>query len=481
MTRIKEKVNPVNHTEILDEAPVGFMFFAPVYDKIGNVDDFKLEYYNKKTDELMGCFLDEEKTFGISEVLRSKEKRYWFDVARRVYDTGEPVQEMMPFDNTCTRRFSRIQITKTAAGLSVFLTDIHDLYQTIEELSDEEKKYRLLFETSLDGIFLTDDDFNIVSFNPRFSALFAYGREAGTVDLSQLFKARERYEEFTERLREKQYVEGFEAILTGSRNSETPCLINCIPVVDEGGKIIFYQGVVRDITLKKRMDRQLVMAEKLSLTGKIARTIAHEVRNPLTNLRLALDQLKDEISGEGDQDFYLDMIERSADRIQQLIDDLLSSSRPKELQLEEHDVRELIDETLVLVADRLNLKDMQLQVRIDEYLPTMKCDKEELKIALLNLLLNAVEAMEPGKGVLTVLTHYNDQQLEIVIRDNGRGMTEEELGHLFEPFYTAKTQGTGLGLTATQNIIRSHQGHIDVLSEPGIGTEFTIRLYSHNS
>jgi two-component system, sporulation sensor kinase E len=475
--KINEKGSDVILHRMLDDAPFGVLYFSPAYDNTGKVKDFKLEMHNKKINELIGCYLQDKRHIFVEDVLNACGETRWLEMCKKVFETGESLSEHVTFDNTGTERTNRLQIEKSGDGLAVYFADIHELHQTIQELGEDEKKYRLLFETSLDGIFLTDVDFNIISFNPKFGSKFLYDVEQPETQLRALFQREEAYELFTRRLREKQFVEEFETNLYNSKGVLLPCVINCIPVVDDQGKVIFYQGVVRDISMKKQAERELVLAGKLSLTGKLARNIAHEVRNPLTNLRLALDQLKDELpEGFDDGNFFIDTILRNADRIQLLINDLLQSSRPKELKVSSENIHNVIDETLTLIRDRLNLKNMQLRVKYDKNVPEVMCDKDQLKIALLNLLLNALEAMESGKGVLSVETRYTGGQLEIVIGDNGCGMTEEELEHLFEPFFTSKQQGTGLGLTNTQNIVRSHHGTLDVLSQEGIGSEFTVRL-----
>ena len=122
-----------------------------------------------------------------------------------------------------------------------------------------------------------------------------------------------------------------------------------------------YQGIIHDLTLRKQAERDMLSAERLSLTGKIARTIAHEVRNPLTNLSLALDQLRSEIPADNESaKLYGDIIERNANRIEQLVGEMLNSSKPKELHLELTSVNEIIDDTLKLAVDRIKLKQIQL-------------------------------------------------------------------------------------------------------------------------
>ncbi|HRP55569.1 ATP-binding protein [Agriterribacter sp.] len=215
--------------------------------------------------------------------------------------------------------------------------------------------------------------------------------------------------------------------------------------------------------------------EKFASTGRIARTIAHEVRNPLTNINLSVDQLRSETdAGEENRNVFYDMITRNSQRINMLITELLDSTKFIELKAEEVSVNDLLEDALQLAEDRLKLNDIKIVKRYSEDICNISVDKEKIKIAFLNIIVNAVEAMEPGKGVLTISTHEQNNKCMVDIEDNGCGMDSETLNKLFEPYYSNKTKGTGLGLTNTENIILSHKGEINVESEPGKGTRFII-------
>jgi signal transduction histidine kinase len=239
---------------------------------------------------------------------------------------------------------------------------------------------------------------------------------------------------------------------------------------------VSYLGVIRDITRKKRAEKQLLQAEKLSMTGKIARSIAHEVRNPLTNLSLALEQLKDEVDNTDDADLYFDIIKRNAGRISKLIDDLMNSSKTREMKLEPVELDKVVNEALQLVKDRLKLKNIKLKTDLEQVNQKLNLDSEQIRNALLNLFINAIEAMEPDKGVLEISTAFNDDEAKIEVRDNGKGIPEKHLNSLFEPFFSNKEKGSGLGLVSVQNIVNAHKGNIDVSSEMGKGTTFTIYI-----
>jgi signal transduction histidine kinase len=232
---------------------------------------------------------------------------------------------------------------------------------------------------------------------------------------------------------------------------------------------------VNDISKRKNAQKELLDAEKLAVTGRVSRTIAHEVRNPLTNIDLSLQQLKEELKTDGEAASpFLDIIGRNSTRINQLITELLNSSKPTQIEVRECNVNDLLDGTLLLAIDRIHLKKIKLVKQYDSNIPVVMLDEEKISTALLNLIINAIEAMEEEKGLLTIRTKNAANRCVIEVEDNGSGISKENLENLFVPFFSRKSKGMGLGLTAAQNIIISHKGTIDVESTVGKGTKFTV-------
>ena len=218
--------------------------------------------------------------------------------------------------------------------------------------------------------------------------------------------------------------------------------------------------------------------EKFAATGRIARTIAHEVRNPLTNINLAAEQLKSEVFPNDENLSHLfEMINRNSGRINQLISDLLNSTKFSELTYTKTAVNHLLDETLKEANDRISLNHVRVIKKYTSGVCDVSVDKERIKIAFLNIIINAVEAMENKQGsVLTLETKEKNDKCQVTISDNGSGLDNEALTRLFEPYFTSKPKGNGLGLANTQNIILNHQGEISVESTKGNGAIFTITL-----
>jgi PAS domain S-box-containing protein len=348
--------------------------------------------------------------------------------------------------------------------------------KVVRELDEKEKRYRSLFERSIDPIFLANEHLRLVDVNESFMKFFNYTKdEALSLTIKSLFADEKDYDYFHATLKAIEQIRDFEVSLASKERAKKGCLINCVFIPDQLSEFCCYQGIVHDLTMRKKAEKDMLVAERLSMTGKIARTIAHEVRNPLTNLTLALDQLKEELPLQNtDVKLYSDIIERNANRIEQLISEMLNSSKPRELNLELTPISEIIEQTLALSIDRINLNQIKLEKNFSENLPRLLVDKEKIKIALLNIVINGVEAMQPGEGVLKIYAGISNGCIVTTITDNGKGIAPEGLEKLFDPFYTDKPGGMGLGLTSTKNILNSHSAEIEVLSVVGEGTTFNI-------
>ena len=221
---------------------------------------------------------------------------------------------------------------------------------------------------------------------------------------------------------------------------------------------------------------ELRSIEKFAASGRIARTIAHEVRNPLTNISLASEQLKEAGIQNEETDILLGMIGRGVSRINQLVSDLLNSTRIEQLEFAPANINQLLNEALALAQDRIELNHIKVEKYYDKNLDEIQVDKEKMKLAFLNIIVNAVEAMKKDIGILEIKTFKQGDKCVIEFKDNGFGMDEETMQKLFEPYFTGKAKGTGLGLTHTQNIILNHKGNIKVHSKQGNGSTFIVTL-----
>jgi len=234
-----------------------------------------------------------------------------------------------------------------------------------------------------------------------------------------------------------------------------------------------------DITDRKRMQEVNAEADRIALTGQITRTVAHEVRNPLTNIHLAVEQLHDEVQDRDEHVLtFFQIIDRNLKRIGTLINQMLESSRKRELNPMTCKLQDILHNAMEHVADRLALHGMKGEVEAAGDLPEMLLDCDLIDLAITNIMVNAVEAMEPGKGLLRTSANRVGDEVLVEITDNGKGIRPEDLGRLFEPFYSGRPGGVGLGLTTSRSILNSHRIKLEVRSAMGEGTTFTLRIPS---
>ncbi len=236
------------------------------------------------------------------------------------------------------------------------------------------------------------------------------------------------------------------------------------------------QGELKTSYTELKVSRDdLVRSEKLAYTGRIAASIAHEIRNPLTNVSMSVRQLKKggRIKPEGLK--HSEIIERNVERINFLITELLNCARPAKLNLQLYDIHQIIKDALI--ADKVKIGSQKIKVaKLFSAKPsTLKIDKEHMGRVLLNLITNAIDAMPDG-GNLTISTEINKDLLLIKVEDAGKGIPEKDIIRIFDPFFSTKPQGVGLGLTTCYQIIVSHGGTIEVKSKVKKGSLFTVSL-----
>ena len=344
---------------------------------------------------------------------------------------------------------------------------------TLHALKANERKYRSIFEKSKDVVFVTDYHLNFIDVNMAIEHLLGYSREEVLkMNISDIIDQAQHKKFLAQSLQHRYEVNDWEVILHTRDDEKKSCTLTITR--EEGDKEEGYlQGIIHDITSLKKIEKANLQGEKLAAAGRLVRTIAHEVRNPLNNITLSIEQMQHDIKDEG-LELYMNIIQRNAKRISDLISELLYTSRPAEHTLEKNVFQNILDDVIAISIDRLTLKKIKLQVSYPNEVQIILADREKLKLALLNIVINAVEAMEEEVGILSINLQQNDKSVVLTISDNGCGISEENISRLFEPYFTQKRNGVGLGLTFTLNILQAHKANIEVTSQPGKGTVFMI-------
>jgi PAS domain S-box-containing protein len=350
-------------------------------------------------------------------------------------------------------------------------------HRMVRRLKQNEMKFRSIFENSHDVIYLTDLDGKILDVNEAASQLFGYTREELLdMNAASLYYNRSDRERFTQELAEKGSCVNFEVILRDIEGNKKYCTLTSNLQRSDDGSGTYYQGIIHDLTLRRKTEHDLMVAEKLAFVGKIARILAHEVRNPITNINLSVEQLMEIVEEDPNNSLYFDIIKRNSKRINDLVNELLENSKPMELKLVPTTIHTILENTYDLARDRAKLKGVQIQTEFKAKDAIVLADEPKLTIAILNILINAIEAVKADVGLIVMRSDCNKGRCFITIEDNGCGIDEEFLKKVFDPYYTSKPNGMGLGLATSQNIIHTHEGKIDVETRVNKGTKFTIEL-----
>ncbi|WP_368503877.1 PAS domain S-box protein [Alkalihalophilus sp. As8PL] len=241
-----------------------------------------------------------------------------------------------------------------------------------------------------------------------------------------------------------------------------------MPIISSDGEVVSFVFISRDITDIKKREDLLRRSEKLALAGELAAGIAHEIRNPLTTLR-GFFQLT-----ESQLEPYREVLMGELNQINDIIEELLLVARPRAISEERVDIAQLVESCVRDISTELHLKNIQLEIQVvhEAY---VNCVPHQLKQVFINLFKNAIDAMSNEGKLMIILNRVNDT-IHISIKDNGKGMDEEELAKLGEPYYSTTIKGTGIGLMVCYKVIENHRGDLSIHSVQNEGTEVSIQL-----
>ncbi|MCL6627117.1 MAG: PAS domain S-box protein [Alicyclobacillus shizuokensis] len=246
-----------------------------------------------------------------------------------------------------------------------------------------------------------------------------------------------------------------------------------VPVLDERGKPYQYVSFRVDITERKRAEEHLRRLDRMDAVGQLASSIAHEIRNPLVAIKMAVQGLQ--LDTEPAQADVLNMVVAELDRIDKIVDQFMYLSRTPETHFQVLDIRPVIDLAVRLMSLPARKQGVSIDWSSSHPVGLVRADAHQLQQVFINLLKNAIEAM-PGGGKIVVQLLAQEGQVCVRIQDQGCGIPPQALARIGEPFLTTKPNGTGLGLTVSHKIIQEHGGSLHFDSQPGQGTTVDIRL-----
>jgi len=362
-----------------------------------------------------------------------------------------------------------------------------NLQKTIEELLDLEKRYSVLVEEAGDGVVIAQDGKMVFS-NQKALEMFGYSRDEliglpvadvieKLVDEKHRQLVKERYER---RMRGAKVPATYEMELINKTGERVPVELNAT--------LLNYQGrpadlvIMRDIRERKRLEEQRLKLEKLAAIGELATMVGHDLRNPLQSIENAAYYLNNELpllapSLPNPQKtmVMLQVINNSVNYADKILRDLQDFAATRKPILKKTNINNIVEETLQHLQTPTNVEIRTEMGTLQE----IEVDTDQIKRVFMNLAVNGIQAMENGGGTLTVSTKQTDNFVKITFKDTGTGISKENMEKLFRPFHTTKAKGLGIGLAICKKFVESHGGSIEVESEVGKGTTFTVKLPIH--
>jgi len=385
--------------------------------------------------------------------------------------------------------------------------DDKDLHTTVEmalykhkmgkNLKESEERYRTLFEESRDAIFIISQEGKIVDFNQSMLDLFGYTREEMQgMDILEIYINTDDQIKHKEQMEKRGFVKDFELKFHNKDGKNMNCLLTCAVRRADDGNISGYQGSINDITARKRAEQEstkaknravkalkqlrqvqsrLIQSERLAALGELSAGVAHEINNPLHIISGHAQILLMDGDLDSEIEETLKIVEKQVERVSRITNQLLNFSKRTEPEIEELDINEALNNIFVLMKHQLVQDNIKIVKQLYSEPVYLHADPAQLQQVFLNLITNASQSMPEG-GTLTISTGVRDSDAEINFTDTGCGIPGKDLNRLFEPFFSTKDKGAGLGLSIIYGIIQAHKGSIKVKSKVGEGTTFTIKL-----
>lgn len=344
------------------------------------------------------------------------------------------------------------------------------------------ERFARLVNSSADIVYIADEQDCLTFLNESFTKTLGYVREnylGRTVQrvLRDLATENPLNHRAIEDLSSYQQDHSVHHVEVLTRQGDKRTLEISRSLIRQGDAIKGSQGVARDVTEHRALLRQLITSERLAITGRIAAGVAHEIKNPLQAMLSQLKTVQQKLSANESPAENLNLIQESLERLRCIVASMLDLNRTSPAARLPLKLNDLVEKVLVLLQQEVDARNVQVHLNLAHDLPLVAGSSQEMQQVLLNLILNALEAM-PNGGDLTIASAAVVNRVEIAMQDSGVGIAPEHLPQIFDPFFTsgASGAGTGLGLYLSKNIVEMHQGTITVESEPSHGARFTISL-----
>ncbi|MCX7703385.1 MAG: ATP-binding protein [Planctomycetota bacterium] len=349
--------------------------------------------------------------------------------------------------------------------------------ELLNRLKESQERYYSFFEKASDGILVIEFlEGGLLEANHRFQKLSGYTKEQIVdmrIDDLRPDKEAEAFDRFRKGLMKGE--EEFNGIPIRTANGGIFFADIRVSKLEVGGRYLLH-CLFRDVTEKKSVLERMIRSERLASLGELAAAVAHEINNPMLTILAYSHLLLEKLGADEKLREWLQMMVGEANRVKKIVQGLLEFARRKEPELSEVNVNDIVESVVRLVENQAKICKVNINLQISPDIPLITADASQLQQVFLNVAINAIEAMEKG-GVLTITTKpFKEQWVKIGFSDTGCGIPKENLSKVFDPFFSTKPRGTGLGLAVSHGIIMSHKGEINIESEVNKGTTVTITL-----
>lgn len=411
------------------------------------------------------------------EYLTKEGEKKWTEVnANKIKHCGATVVLVLFRDITDNRRM-KTELERYSKDLE------RQVEERTQELKKSEETFRHIFNSSLDAMYTTSFDGKIIDMNPAGVALFGFSSpdEMREVNAKILYVNPQDRKKMLNLVR-RGSVRNFEARMRRKDGAIIDCIINVYALRDETGAVIGIQGSTRDITTLKQAGERLRKAERLVAIGETAMMVGHDLRNPLQVMMnmtfLAKEAVQAMPANYGDTPEgqaltkFCNTIQQQTGYMEKVVSDLQDLAGPMKLELTETNLPKMVEDTLQTITIPANI---DVSKRIEYATHSIKVDPALMRRMLTNLVTNAIQAM-PNGGQLTIEATRAANVVVISVEDTGVGISRENLERIFEPLFTTKSKGQGLGLPVCKRIVDAHGGRITVKSEAGKGSTFRVMI-----
>ncbi len=435
--------------------------------------NWEVTYANPKMEEITGVSFFQNYYRKLWDVFPIHEHYHFFQQYLRAMET----QETMEFEGYLSETKTDVQVTvhPTDLGITVFVQDITEYKRHLQALRESEDRFALLANNIKDVFWISQPDFKRLHYvSPSFQEMFGISRQEAFHDPEVLIKNVREPDQANLRaaLNEMATKEcEVEYRIKGTGQKTKWIRTKGFPVEYNGD--LYVLGIHEDVTECKEMLDLKEKSQQLSTITQMSAGIAHEIKNPLTAIKgfLQIGAANPEL-----RDNYQEIILDEVNRIEAIVQDFMMLSKPKSsLQLEQVDPEQLVSYVLRLLEPEANEKQIYLLLDCDPIQDTFETEPKRLNQILINLVKNAIDAVDLG-GEVRVSIRMSSTKLTLSVRDNGPGLTPQELAKIGEPFFTTKEKGTGLGVMVTKKIVSDLNGEISYESQKGGGTTVTVSL-----